>query len=118
MTNFVILFPNFAWSLLLETKKKRIPTFLAQRASIFMLGIAVLMIGSIPLPHSKARQIICLATGITMLGLACMGSVEFFKGTVNSSILTAIIVETIIGISFGILFFTNKKTKVISDLNQ
>ena len=85
--------------------------FIGRRASIFMLGISILMLGSINLPNSKARQVICLATGITMFGLACMGSYEFIRGTVNSSILMAITIETILGISFGIIFFINRIVK-------
>ncbi|WP_071144946.1 hypothetical protein [Bacteroides ihuae] len=78
---------------------------LARRASMFMLGISVLMFGARNLPHSKARQVICIATGITMFGLSCMGSYEFIKGTVNSSILIAIICETVLWVSFGIILF-------------
>jgi len=86
---------------------------LTRRASMFMLGIAVLMLGSIKLPHSNARQIICLATGISMFGLSIMGSYELSKGTVNSSMWTAIIIETILWISFGIIFFTNRKSTLV-----
>ncbi len=84
-----------------------------RRTSMFMLGISVLMFGSINLPNSRARQTICLAIGITMLGLACMGSYEFIRGSVNSSILTAVTIETLLGTSFIITFFINKiiKTK-------
>ena len=82
---------------------------LARRASIFMLGISVLMISSRNLTKPKARQIICLATGITMVGLACVGSYELNKGTVNSSMMTAIIIETILGVSFGLIYFLNKR---------
>jgi hypothetical protein len=86
---------------------------LARRASIFMLGISVLMIGSINLPNSKARQIICLATGITMFGLSCTGTYELIKGTVNTSMLTAIIIETTLWVSFGIIFFTNRRKTIV-----
>lgn len=86
-----------------------------RRTSIFMLGISVLMFGSINIPNSKARQVICLATGITMLGLACMGSYEYIRGSVNSSILTAITIESILGISFIIIFFINSRTKKINE---
>jgi len=85
---------------------------LAKRTSMFMLGISVLMFGSRNLPHSKARQIICMATGITMFGLSCMGSYEFIRGTVNSSIFIAIIAETILWISFAIIFFKNRKSPI------
>ena len=85
---------------------------LARRASIFMLGISILLFFSKGLHHSKARQFICLSTGITMIGLACMGTYEHFMGTVNSSIFIAIIIETILGISFLIIYFKNI-TKII-----
>lgn len=81
---------------------------LTRRASMFMLGIAVLMIGSRKLPPSYSRQIICLATGISMFGLSIMGSYELAKGTVNSSILVAIIIETFLWISFAYIYFSNK----------
>ena len=76
---------------------------LARRASMFMLGISVLMFGTRNLPHSKTRQIICMATGLTLFGLSCVGSYEYIKGTVNSSILIAIICETILWVCFGII---------------
>jgi len=83
-------------------------SILARRTSMFMLGISVLMFGTRNLPHSKARQLICMATGITMFGLSCMGSYEFIRGTVNSSIFVAIICETILWISFAIILFKNR----------
>lgn len=85
---------------------------LARRASMFMLGISVLMFGSINLPPSKARQIICLATAISMFGLSILGTYELVRGTVNSSILTAIILETILWISFGFIFLKQKMINV------
>lgn len=80
---------------------------LARRASMFMLGISVLMFGTRNLPHSKTRQIICMATGLTLFGLSCVGSYEYIKGTVNSSILIAIICETILWVCFGIILLKN-----------
>ena len=80
---------------------------LARRASMFMLGISVLMFGTRNLPHSKTRQTICTATGITLFGLSCVGSYEYIKGTVNSSILIAIICETILWVCFGIILLKN-----------
>ncbi len=84
---------------------------LARRASMFMLGISVLMFGTRNLPHSKARQTICMATGITLFGLSCVGSYEFIRGTVNSSILIAIICETILWVSFGVILFKNYRDR-------
>jgi hypothetical protein len=81
---------------------------LARRASIFMLGISILLFRSRNLPHSKARQYICLSTGITLIGLTCMGSYELTRGSVNSSILQAMIIEVVLGCSFLILLFKNR----------
>ena len=83
--------------------------FLARRASIFMLGISVLLLFAMNLSHSKARQIICLATGITMLGLSLTGIYEFINGSINSTIIPPIIIEIILGFSFLIVIFINRK---------
>jgi hypothetical protein len=73
-----------------------------------MLGISILLFFSRTLPDSKARQFICLSTGITMIGLACTGIYEYFMGTVNLSIFIAITIETILGILFLIIFFKDR----------
>jgi uncharacterized membrane protein len=84
---------------------------LARRASMFMLGISALMFGTRNLPYSKTRQTICMATGITLFGLSCVGSYEYIKGTVNSSILIAIICETILWMCFGIILLKNYRNQ-------
>jgi len=85
---------------------------ITRRASIFMLGLAVLLIGSFRLKHSNGRQAICLSVGITMLGLACMSYYEFNKGTLSTAIIPAICIETAFGLSFLTLFFLNLKRKL------
>jgi hypothetical protein len=83
---------------------------LARRAAMFMLGVSILMFASRNLINSKARQIICIATGATLFGLSFMGSYEFIRGTVNTSIFIAISIETVLWISFGIILFNNRKS--------
>jgi hypothetical protein len=85
---------------------------LARRASMFMLGISVLMFAARNLSNSESRQIICAAQGITMFGLSFMGSYEFIRGTVNSSIFIAIICETILWVSFIIILLKSRKSQV------
>lgn len=85
---------------------------LAQRASMFMLGISVLMFGSNKLPHSRGRQAICLATAISMLGLSILGAYELSKGTISSGIIPAIVIETILWLSFGYVFIKNLRSKL------
>jgi len=82
---------------------------LARRAAMFMLGIAVLTFGSRNLPASKVRQIICLSIGITLLGLSCMGTYELINGHVNTSIIPAIVIETILWLLYGIVIITDQK---------
>jgi hypothetical protein len=86
---------------------------LSRRASIFMLGIAILLFASRNLPPSKTRQIICFSIGLTLFGLACMGSYEFVKGNVNSSIMIAITTETILWVSYGIIILKDRNSKII-----
>lgn len=87
---------------------------LARRAAMFMLGVAVLMFASRNLPSSKVRQIICISTGITFLGLSCMGIYEFINGHVNSSIIIAITIETILWVSYGIVIIKDRKSERIN----
>lgn len=82
---------------------------LARRASVFMLGIAVLMFLSRDLLASKARQIICLSTGVTLFCLSSLGAFELIKGNINSSILVAITIESVLWISCGIIIISEKK---------
>lgn len=84
---------------------------LARRVSMFMLGIAVLMFLSRNLPNSAPRKFICLSTGITLLGLSIMGIFEFINGNVNSSIIAAIVIESILWISYGIILILDRKTE-------
>ncbi len=80
---------------------------LGRRASVFMLGLSVLLISSINLKQSPARQHLCLSLGIVMLGLAGLGSYELIKGTINAGILPAIFIETALGTVFFAIFLTN-----------
>jgi hypothetical protein len=82
---------------------------LCRRTAMFMLGLSILLFTSSGLPASAARSYISFSTGITMLSLACMGTYEFLRGTVNSSILIAISIETIFGALFILTFLSDRK---------
>lgn len=88
---------------------------LARRAAMFMLGISVLMFATRNFTHSKARQMICLATGVTLFGLSFMGGYEFTQGRVNTSIFIAIGIETALWISFATIILTNRKSVAGTD---
>lgn len=86
-------------------------SILCRRASMFMLGLAVLLFGVRKLEHSSVRQTISLSTSITMTGLAALSSFEMLRGTVNNSIWVAIVIETISAVLFWVVFFKNLRTK-------
>ena len=88
-------------------------SLLCRRASVFMLGLSVLLFSARKLPHSSARQTICLSTAITMTGLAFLSSFELIRGTVNHSMWTAIIFESISSILFWVVFLKNRQVKTI-----
>lgn len=88
-------------------------SILCRRASMFMIGLAILLFGVRKLTHSSIRQTICLSTAITMTGLAALSSFEMIRGTVNNSIWIAIIIETISAILFWIVFFKNPRIKTV-----
>lgn len=84
---------------------------LARRAAMFMLGIAILSFVSRNLASSKARQFICLSIAVSMFGLSCMGAYEYQQGNINSSIMLAITIETILWISYGLIAFGDRKAE-------
>lgn len=77
---------------------------------MFMIGLSILLLMTMNLKNSTARQGISLSIAITMLGLASLGYYEFFKGMMNQSIFTAIGIELFTGFSFLITFFINLKS--------
>lgn len=88
-------------------------TILCRRASMFMIGLAILLFGVRKLAHSSIRQTISLSTAITMTGLAALSSFEMIRGTVNNSIWVAIIIETLSATLFWIIFFKNPRIKTV-----
>ncbi len=85
---------------------------LARRTSVFMLAVSFLLLCSMNLQHSNARQYICLFMAIILIGLAFMGTYELMNKTVTMAIMQPIIIETILGGSFLIIFFVNRKTHI------
>jgi len=63
---------------------------LARRAAMFMIGISVLLL-------------------VSFLGLSCMGTYELINGNVNSSIIVAIVIETILWVSYGFVIIKDRK---------
>ncbi|MFO7597599.1 MAG: hypothetical protein R6W92_14820 [Desulfocurvibacter africanus] len=110
---FQLLFDSVSFVKDMGMQPSEATSVLAKRAAIFMLGLSILAFCAKSLPHSKARQYICLSTGSTLIGLACMGTYEHFMGTVNSSIFIAIAVETTLGLSFLAVLYSDKAAEKV-----
>ena len=106
---FTLLFNTESFLIDLGLQANDSSLIITRRASMFMLGVSILMYGSINIVNSKAIQVISLATAISMFGLSCLGIYELNKGSVNKSILIAIIIETILWISFTFIFITKRE---------
>jgi hypothetical protein len=73
---------------------------LIRRASLFMLGLAVLMFLSRNIPASKGRIYLSISMSVIFFCLAINGSSGYIYGNYNSSIFIAIIIESILGLAF------------------
>ncbi len=89
--------------------------FVSRRAGMLMLGISVLMFFSRNASHSQTRQAIALSIAVTMFGLAMASTFEFVRGYVNSAIFGAIVIESILALSFLYIWVSNyKQAKALS----
>ena len=83
--------------------------FLARRASMLMLGFAILTFSGRNAPCSPARQAITLSVALSMAGMAGLSFFEYFRGFANGGILPAGAVETILACVYGLLWLANRK---------
>lgn len=79
--------------------------FIARRAAMLFLGIAVLSWFVRSAADSEARQAICLGIGVSMLSLAVVGLFELTRGFAGIGILLAIAVELVLGLSYFRIWF-------------
>jgi hypothetical protein len=83
--------------------------FLARRAAMLMLGFAVLVFLGRKVSDSMARQVIAIAISINMAGVAVMGLIEFGRGFANAGILTAVIIESILAVSYFLFWLAARR---------
>jgi hypothetical protein len=81
---------------------------LARRAAMLMLGFAVLAFFGAGSAASAARRVITLAICVNMAGFATMSLVEYFRGTVNSSILQAAAIEIFLAVAYFLVWLAGK----------
>lgn len=73
---------------------------LIRRASLFMLGLAVLMFLSRNIPASKARIYLSISMSVIFFSIAINGISGYLYGNYNSSIFIAVIIESVLGLAF------------------
>lgn len=81
--------------------------FIARRAAMLFLGIAILSWYGRNSLHSELRQAVCIGLGVAMIGLASVGTFEYLRGFAGPGIGLAIIVETLIGLSYFKIWLQN-----------
>jgi len=94
--------------------------FLARRASMLMLGFAILSFNGRNASCSIARQAITLSISISMAGLAVLSYFEYLRGFAGKGILPAGAIESVLAVIYFILWLSNRKhtSAITSDANK
>jgi len=99
----LLLMPDLIfWIFSIETTEAA--NFIARRASILFLGLAILSFLSRNTPHSSLRQNIILAMFVLWSLMALLGLFELVRGFAGLGILLAITAEIIFAISYFLIF--------------
>lgn len=81
----------------------------ARRASMLMLGFAVLCLLARKLPSSPGRAVVSAAVCVNMAGFAFMSGLEFARGALGRGILPVMAIEAIVAIAFGVATFADRR---------
>lgn len=83
--------------------------FIARRAAMLFLGIAVITCFSRHAKNSEERQAIILGIACSMFGLAGLGLFEYVRGFVGLGIFLAISAEFFLTLLYGQLWLDSRK---------
>ena len=87
---------------------------IARRAACFMIGISFLLFANQNLKPGKELKRISAFAAIIFYGLAIMSLYEYIRGTVNTSIITAAVIESLFGTAYTlILVLSHRQNKSI-----
>jgi hypothetical protein len=76
---------------------------------MLFLGTGAMLALLCKISDPKARRGVCLGMIVTMFGFASMGTLELVRGTVNSSVLMAAVIETVFGLMYVVLWVRSDK---------
>lgn len=75
--------------------------FLARRAAMLFLGLAIITWQMAGIEDLKARRAISFALSVTMAGLALSGLAEYVRGFAGPGILAAAVAETVFSLLYA-----------------
>ncbi len=84
--------------------------FIARRAAMLFVGIAILSWLGRHAGHSLLRQAVCIGLGVSMLGLAILGTIEYLRGYASMGIGLAVLAEIVLGVSYLRVWFVNRES--------
>jgi len=82
----------------------------ARRTSILMLGFGVLLIFGSSIKDANGQFAIAISVSVCMLGLAFMSALEFYNGNLSRGILPAMVIESVLGITFMVLAISTRSS--------
>nr|WP_298137676.1 hypothetical protein [uncultured Pseudomonas sp.] len=104
----VLLFvPEIAFSLF-AIEENQSAFFIARRAAMLFLGIAVVAWVGRDAPHSASRQALCIGLTVAMLALVVLGTAELIRGFAGVGILLAVFTEALLGGLYLRLYLSNR----------
>ena len=107
----VLLFvPEIAFSLF-AIEENQSAFFIARRAAMLFLGIAVVAWVGRDAAHSASRQALCIGLTVAMLALVVLGTAELIRGFAGVGILLAVFTEALLGGLYLRLYLGNRDTK-------
>lgn len=89
--------------------------FIARRASMLMLGFSVLLFLLRNMNRSIVRQAVAFSISLNMAGFALLGTFELIRGFVETSILSAILIEILVAVVY--FSFLASDRRQLSKLN-
>ncbi|MCF6322646.1 MAG: hypothetical protein L3J32_12900 [Rhizobiaceae bacterium] len=104
---FLLFTPEFIfWIFQIEGSETA--DFIARRAAMLFLGLAIIAYFGRHSPNSIMRQAVSLGMGVSMVALAVLGAFEFFRGFSGPGIWFAILAETGFAIAYLSIWYTNR----------
>lgn len=102
-----LLFPELL-AMLFQIEGNEAAYFVARRAAILFMGLAVLLWFMRNSNHSSSIRAVCAGMSFLWIGMAVLGTIEFLRGYAGIGIIPPVIMELSIGISYSKLWLNNR----------